>query len=185
MNLAMIGTNFRTSPLEFREKVSFRESDLPEILKRLKEELPGTEIVLLSTCNRTELYVSGSDIPEALVGILTGNEVDDTTDGYFYRKRDTEAIEHLCAVASGLDAMVVGETEVLGQLKRAYVMANETGTVGTVLHSVFQRVFRVAKHIHTRTGICRGHVSISSIAVEFAEKVFSDLPAKTVMIIGA
>lgn len=191
MNLTMVGINFRTSPLEFREQVSFRESDLPDTLNRLKEHLPGTEIVLLSTCNRTELYVSGPNVPESaetLTGILTDTEKptnNHTTNEYFYRKEDTEAVEHLCAVASGLDAMVVGETEVLGQLKRAYVMANEAGTVGTILHSVFQRTFKVAKHIHTKTGICRGHVSVSSIAVEFAEKVFDNLSSKTVMIIGA
>ena len=187
----MVGINFRTSPLEFRERVSFREADLPDTLRHLKEQLPGTEIVLLSTCNRTELYMSGPNLPGstgALVKTLVGSggpSQDDTTNEYFYEKKDIEAVQHLCAVASGLDAMVVGETEVLGQLKRAYVMANEAGTVGTMLHSVFQRTFKVAKHIHTKTEICRGHVSVSSIAVEFAEKVFDDLSSKIVMIIGA
>lgn len=191
MILAMVGINFRTAPLEFRERVSFMEADIPAILERIREKLPESEIVLLSTCNRTELYVSGRDVSkstESLSEVLIGSgglAWDGTADEYFYRKEDAEAVNHLCSVASGLDSMVVGETEILGQLKRAYVIASEAGTTGTVLNKLFQRAFKIAKRVHSATGICRGRVSVSSVAVEFAEKVFDDLSSKTVMIIGA
>ena len=191
MNLVLIGLNFRTAPIELREKVSFQSRDIPVALQRLESELPETELLLLSTCNRTELYIAGESANSEkarLVDALLGS-TDIVVDGdrleHFYIKVDADAADHLMAVASGLDSMVVGETEVLGQVKRAYSLAMEAKTISKVLHTVFQAALRTAKRVHTETDLCRGRVSVSSIAVEFARKVFDDLKSKTVMIVGA
>lgn len=191
MDLVLIGLNFRTAPVALREKISFQPRDIPAALERLEDEHPETELLLLSTCNRTELYVAGQSankVKATLVESLLGSG-DAALDGdhleHFYIKEDTDAANHLMAVASGLDSMVVGETEVLGQVKQAYSMATEAKTISKVLHPVFQAALRAAKRVHTETDLCRGRVSVSSVAVEFARKVFDDLKSKTIMIVGA
>ncbi len=191
MKLAMLGINFKTAPVAVRERLAFSAQQVPAILARLGELLPGVERVLLCTCNRTELYV-GSRVAlpdgEALRRALLEDcgEVDQAAlADAFYSKHDATAAEHLFAVAASLDSMVVGETEVLGQVKQAYAMATDLGAVGPALHPVFQSALRVAKQVHAETGISRGRVSVSSLAVEFTERIFDDLAAKTVMIVGA
>jgi len=190
-NLSVIGINFRTAPVELREQASFTQARVPEILRRIGEEFPGTEAVLLSTCNRTELYTTGIDVKakkQVLVNILLKSALDrDSSEAgpHFYEKESLKAAEHLLAVAAGLDSMVVGETEILGQVKQAYMLAREARTSGKTLDPLFQNSFRIAKRVHTETDICRGRVSVSSIAVEFAEKMFENLGTKTVMIVGA
>ncbi|MEI7437149.1 MAG: glutamyl-tRNA reductase, partial [bacterium] len=125
---------------------------------------------------------------DKLVGLMlkqsSGIQIADAQP-HFYVKRDLESVEHLFAVASSLDAMVVGETEILGQVKQALLLAEEAQTTGKVLQPLFQRAFKTAKRVHSETDICRGRVSVSSLAVEFSEKVFENLSAKTVMIVGA
>ena len=191
MSVGVLGISFRTAPIEVREKAAFRSTDVPSVLQRIRAEFPASELVLISTCNRTELYTAGLDLAAAkgrLIRILLKDEEGQPTaaaEQQFYVKHDTEATEHLLAVACSLDAMVVGETEVLGQVKQALALAEEAQTAGKVLHPMFQNAFKVAKRVHTETDICRGRVSVSSLAVEFAEKVFEDLSAKTVMIVGA
>ena len=188
---AVIGISFRTAPLDVRERVSLRSSGVAAVLQRLRGEFPESELVLVSTCNRTELYVAGVDAAAGkgqLIRHLTENgETPPPPDlaSHFYLKTDREAVEHLFAVASSLDAMVVGETEILGQVKQAFALSEEARTLGKVLSPVFQNAFRAAKRVHTETDICRGRVSVSSLAVSFAEKVFDDLSAKTVMLVGA
>jgi glutamyl-tRNA reductase len=191
MDLVLIGLNFRTAPIELREKISFQPRDIPAALQRLEATHPETELLLLSTCNRTELYIAGQSankVKAQLVDSLLGG-TDIVLEGdslqHFYTKVDTDAANHLMAVASGLDSMVVGETEVLGQVKQAYSMAMEAKTISKVLHPVFQAALRTAKRVHTETDLCRGRVSVSSVAVEFARKVFDDLKSKTIMIVGA
>jgi len=191
MNFAMLGINFRTAPIELRERVSLRPDDIPAALQRLGARFPGAELVLVSTCNRTELYVAGIDgafTKEGLIeALMAGLEVSGSGKpaSHFYLKNGFEAAEHLIAVASSLDSMVVGETEILGQIKEAYMIAGREQVVGRILHAVFQAAFRYAKRVHSETDISRGRVSVSSIAVEFAEKVFEDLSEKTIMIVGA
>lgn len=191
MKLAVLGVNFRTSPLALRERASRRPSEIPAVLHRIAGEVPGAGVVLVSTCNRTELYVGDADISrrqDALIRALVQNcatsEIPDVAP-HFYLKTDLEAAEHLMAVAASLDSMVVGETEILGQVKQAYAAASREQTGGKLLHAVFQTALRCAKRVHSETDICRGRVSVSSLAVEFAEKIFEDLSLKTVMVVGA
>jgi glutamyl-tRNA reductase len=191
MSLIMVGTNFRTAPVELRERLSFSASQVPQILQRMERRFQQVELALLSTCNRSELYAAGPDVEnmldELILALLESTEEDSNADWkeHFVINENAEAAAHLLAVASSLESMVVGETEILGQVKQAYMLAVDAGTCGTVLHQLFQNVSRAAKRVHTETDICRGRVSVSSIAVDFAEKVFDDPGSKTVMVVGA
>ena len=191
MTVAVLGISIHTAPVELREQASVRSADVPAALQRVRTEFPDAELVLVSTCNRTELYMAGIDAAAAkrrLIRLLLGNGAESKAaelERHFYVKRDLEAAEHLLAVASSLDALVVGETEILGQVKQALVLAEESRTTGKTIHQLFQNAFKTAKRVHTETDVCRGRVSVSSLAVEFAEKVFEDLSSKTVMIVGA
>ncbi|MEI8243273.1 MAG: glutamyl-tRNA reductase [bacterium] len=191
MNLAVLGINFKTAPLELREQASFRASEIPGALQRMAAAFPGAGLVLLSTCNRTELYLAGVDVAASRMDLarsLLKNAdagLAAAADAHFYVKTGIEAAEHLLTVASSLDSMVVGETEILGQVKQAFALAGEAGTQGRKIPSLFHHAFRCAKRVHAETDISRGRVSVSSVAVEFAERVFEDLSAKTVMIVGA
>jgi glutamyl-tRNA reductase len=191
MSVAVMGISFRTALIGLREQAAWSAADVPAALQRIHAAFPGAELVLVSTCNRTELYTAGIDV-DANKGRLVGLLLKDPAripladaEPHFYVKRDLEAAGHLFAVASSLDAMVVGETEILGQVKQALLLAEETRTTGKVLQPLFQYAFKAAKRVHAETAICRGRVSVSSLAVEFAEKVFEQLSAKTVMLIGA
>jgi glutamyl-tRNA reductase len=191
MNLAVLGINFKSAPVELRETLAFGPEETPAALRGMAERLPGAERVLLSTCNRTELYAAGTEEPpdrEALLAaLLTGRRLapSDVAADHVYYKTGIQAAEHLVAVASSLDSMVVGETEVLGQVKRAYTLAQEAGACGRTMQTLFPLAFQTAKRVHAETDIGRGRVSVSSIAVEFAEKVFENLAEKTIMIVGA
>jgi len=188
MNLVAIGINFRTAPLELRERLAFPASEVPRTLLRLRDELPETELMLLSTCNRTELYAAAPEtdhdtLIQALLGDGDGKGAG--LDELFYVKHGQDAVEHLMEVAISLDSLVVGETEILGQVKQAYRLAVDTGTTSRALNTLLQQVFRVAKRVRTETEISRGRVSVGSIAIDLAEKVFDDIATKTVMVVGA
>ena len=191
MNVGVIGISYHTAPVEVREQASVRPGEVPSMLQRIRAQFPGSELVLVSTCNRTELYTAGIDVnadKHRLFQILLKGDVHfraDALEKHFYVKSDLGAVEHMLSVASSLDAMVVGESEILGQVKQAVGIADEAGMTGKVLQPLFQRAFKTAKRVHSETDICRGRVSVSSLAVEFAEKVFDDLSTKTVMIVGA
>jgi glutamyl-tRNA reductase len=191
MSVAMLGISFHTAPVQLRERAAIPAFEAPAVLRRIRAEFPGSELVLISTCNRTELYTSGIDATadkHRLVQILLkGDESIQAAEveKHFYLKKDTAAAEHLMSVASGLDAMVVGETEILGQVKQALGIAEENQTVGKRLNALFQSAFRIAKRVFSETDICHGRVSVSSLAAEFAQKVFDNLGSKTVMIVGA
>ena len=191
MTVTVIGISFHTAPVALREQASVPASAVPATLQRIRSEFPESELVLVSTCNRTELYTAGIDVStdkHRLIQILLKGEAGlppSDIEKHFYIKSGLEAAEHLLAVASSLDAMVVGETEILGQVKQALALAEATQTTGKVLHPLFQNAFRIAKRVHSETEVCRGRVSISSLAVEFAEKVFDELSSKTVMLVGA
>jgi len=187
MKLFVAGLNYRTAPVQLREKLAVHPSRLRCYGCRLKLEGGLDEVVLLSTCNRVEVYGVASKFRgnvHRLFQELAGGEADVAP--YLYVKRDAEAVQHLFAVASGLDSMVLGETEITGQVKQAYLAAQEGKLTGRVTNRLFQTALQVAKEIRTQTGIGRGATSVGSVAVELAERIFDrDLSGKAVMIIGA
>jgi glutamyl-tRNA reductase len=189
MPLIVIGLNHRTSPVELRERFAFADEIIPATLARLRETGLATEAVILSTCNRVELYAAASDETSscaALRGFLVQERAYSATlESEIYTLREPHSIEHLFKVACGLDSMALGETEILGQLKKAYDLALQGRHTGGCLNKIFQKAFNVAKHIRTHTQIQRGSISIASVAVELAERIFSALSGRCVMVIGA
>ena len=188
MRLFVAGLSFKTAPVEVRERLAVRPSLLPCHGCRLKLNAGLDEVVLLSTCNRVEIYgVTASWVQGRVYRLfreLCPADVDLTP--YIYLKEGSAAVEHLFSVTSGLDSMVIGETEIIGQVKNAYQAAQQAGLTGRVLNRLFQTSLQVAKEIRTHTAIGRGATSVGSVAVELAEKVFAgDLSDKTVMILGA
>ncbi|MGI9114668.1 MAG: glutamyl-tRNA reductase [Chthoniobacterales bacterium] len=184
MKLFCVGLNHRTAPIEARERFAGHGATTA----RLRECGCG-EALLLTTCNRVEVYaarerdVAIGDIAAALQTrdcVLDGDEL-----APFYRHEGPACAHHLFRVASGLDSMVVGETEIFGQVKRAYEQARAAGEASALLHRLFQRAFRVAKQVRSRTEITRGSVSVGSVAVELAEKIFGDLRGRKVLVLGA
>ncbi len=190
MDLVAIGINFKSAPLTVREALSYSADRVPAVLRKFRRSLPETELLLLSTCNRTEFYAAVLDrkLDVDLIGrifLAAGAGLAPETEEHVYVLRCDDAVEHLMAVATGLDSLVVGETEILGQVKQAYQLALKTKTTGRILNALLQEVFRVAKRVRSETGISRGRVSVGSIAVDLAGKMFADLSKKTVMNIGA
>ena len=187
MTLFVAGLSYKTAPVELREKLAVHPSRLRCCGCRLKLSGSLDEVVLLSTCNRVEVYgvapkVNGN-VPR-LFEQLANREVDVAP--HLYVKEGAEAVQHLFSVASGLDSMVIGETEITGQVKQAYQAAQEAKLTGRVTNRLFQTALQAAKAIRTQTGIGRGATSVGSVAVELAERIFDhDLSWKTVMIIGA
>jgi glutamyl-tRNA reductase len=187
MNLFCLGLNHETAPVEVREKYSVPMERLGERSRELTELDGVSEAVVISTCNRMEVYVATKDddvvSTELRVKEKLGFDVNDTV--HFYESKSTEAMKHLCRVVSGLDSMVLGETEIFGQVKKAYQYALEAAATGGVLNRVFQKSFGVGKRVRTETMIQNGQTSVGSVALDLAEKIFSDLKDSTVMVIGA
>ena len=187
MKLFVAGLSFKTAPVEVREKLAIAASQLRCYGCRLKLAGNLSELVLVSTCNRVELYAvtaAASLRINRLFQELSGSAFDFFP--YLFVKEGLEAVEHLFAVASGLDSMVLGETEITGQVKQAYTAAQEAKLTGKITNRLFQSALQTAKEIRTRTAIGRGSTSVGSVAVELAERIFDrDLSDKTVMIIGA
>ena len=187
MKLFAAGISHKTAPVEIREQLAVQRTELVDIAHYLKRFGHLNEIVLLSTCNRVEVYgttrQTDSDI-KSLLQLLCSEPRDLEPHIYLYEHAD--ALRHLLRVAAGLDSMVLGETEITGQIKNAYETAREAGLTGPVLNRLFQKAFQTTKEIRTRTAIGRGTVSIKSAAVELIEKAFSDdLANKSIMVIGA
>jgi glutamyl-tRNA reductase len=183
------GLTFDQVPVELREKVAFREAQLPDALREIKRMLGLREAVLVSTCNRVE-YFGATENPEYAADAWPDflrhfHSVTDNFSALSFQLRGRECVEHLYAVASGLKSMVVGETEVFGQLKDAYDVAHAHQQTGKWLNRLFQSSFAAAKSVRSRTAITRGHVSVGSVSVELAEKIFGDLRKCRVMVIGA
>jgi glutamyl-tRNA reductase len=190
MPLIAIGMSHRTSPVEVREKFAFEEAEIPATLEDLRKRGLVTEGVIVSTCNRMELYaVTSGPEREALDSLraylIEKRRYEKSLNGEFYLYTEPNSLEHLFKVACGMDSMLLGETEILGQLKKAYDLALQHKHTGSRLNKAFQRAFNVAKHIRTCTNIQRGSVSVASAAVELAEKIFSRLEDHHVMVIGA
>jgi len=189
MDLMVLGINHKTAPVEIREKFSFTGKRMAEVNRLLKEDASLEENLVLSTCNRMEIYAVANhnkdhigDIKNFLGRFHNLNILDYKDRLYVYR--DKEAIEHLFKVAAGLDSMVIGEAEILGQVKKAYQEAKESQTTGKVLNKLFQNAFNTAKKLRTETSITRGAVSVSSVAVRLAKKILGRLRDKKVLIVG-
>ncbi len=187
MSIVCLGLSHRTASVDVREQFALSEGQLPELLERLCKTTEATEAVLLSTCNRVEIYAATNGQTNKLLHairdfLLEGREVEESV---FYEKTGADSLEHLFKVASGLDSMVLGETEILGQLKVAYQVALENKCTGGQLNKAFQKAFNTAKKIRTETQIQRGSVSVANVAVELAGKIFDKLQDRAVMVIGA
>ena len=190
MPLVVIGLSHRSSSVVVRERFAFAEARIPGALQSLRDSGVAEEAVILSTCNRVEIYaVTPLDASGAFAALqqflVTCHNYNDPLADELYQLSEPHSVEHLFKVASGLDSMVLGETEILGQLKKAYDLALKSGHTGGRLNKAFQRAFNVAKHIRTETNIQRGSVSVGSVAVELAEKIFSQLSERDVLVIGA
>lgn len=188
MPLVAIGLNHRTAPLPVRERVAFPPDRLPTILRDLAAYTHVSEAAILSTCNRTEL-VCCLDQPDGRVIIEWFREYHKLPPGeiepYLYTHPDQGAVKHLLRVASGLDSMILGEPQILGQIKDAYLAAREAGTVGKLLNKLFEHTFSVAKQIRTDTAIGASPVSVAFAAVSLAKQIFSSLEGHTALMIGA
>ena len=187
MRVFVTGLSYKTAPVEIREKLAVRPSLLPCLGCRLKLHAGLEEVVLVSTCNRVEVYGATSSWVQGRVFRIFQQLCPDLdVTPHVYVKEGAAAVEHLIAVTSGLDSMVIGETEITGQVKNAYQAAQQFGLTGRVTNRWFQTALQVAKEVRTHTGIGRGATSVGSVAVELAEKIFAgDLSDKTVMILGA
>lgn len=189
MSLITIGLNHQTAPVEIREKVVFAPEHIQSALKELID-LPGTrEAAILSTCNRTELYckLQAPDHTHQVIEWLSDyhHTADQELKPYLYQHVENEAVRHTIRVASGLDSMVVGEPQILGQFKNAFRTANETGTLGKHLRRLFQHAFAVAKHVRTDTEIGANPVSVAFAAISLAKQIFGDLSNQRALLIGA
>lgn len=190
MAIFVLGLSHHSCAVTVRERFSFADARIPSVLERLRQSGLAEEAVILSTCNRVELYVSSSSEPSAAFPALRQFLADcqDYTEALgdmLYTYSEPQSLHHLFKVAAGLDSMVLGETEILGQLKKAYDLALQAGYTGPRLNRAFQRAFNAAKQIRTETSIQRGSVSVGSVAVELAQKIFSDLGEREVLVIGA
>ncbi len=191
MRLVVVGVSHKTAPVELRERLALRSESASALIREAVAAGDLAEGVALSTCNRVEIYGAAPEDPagieERLLGRLgsaTGAPLEAFA-GHFYRKEGGEAIRHLYRVAAGLEALVIGETEILAQVKEAYLLAVQNQTVGSVLNPLFQSAFRTAKEVHTRTEVGRGRVSVGSVAVELASKIFGSLADRRVLVVGA
>ncbi len=190
MSIVVVGLSHRTSPVELRERFAFAEAKIPDALQKLRSEGLATEAVILSTCNRVELYIATPNEPTKAMRELkkffaSVHAQTEPSGQELYSLHEPHSVHHLFKVACGLDSMVLGETEILGQLKSAYDLALKSGHTGARLNKAFQRAFNVAKQVRTETNIQRGSISVASVAVELAEKIFSTLEGHEVMVIGA
>ena len=188
--IIVVGLSHHSSPVELRERFAFADARVPAVLRLLRDQGIADEAVILSTCNRVEIYAATSlECPKVFEELkqflVTCHDYRDPLTDEIYALGEPQSVHHLFKVACGLDSMVLGETEILGQLKKAYDLALQHQHTGARLNKTFQRAFNVAKHVRTETSIQRGSISVGSVAVELAEKIFSSLNDRHVMVIGA
>jgi glutamyl-tRNA reductase len=186
MGFHVIGLNHATAPVDVRERVAFAGDAAGSALAELRALPAVREVALLSTCNRTELYAETGDDGAALADWLAQrSDVGPDLHAYLYRHADTDAVRHLFRVATGLDSLVLGEPQILGQVKDAWATARAAGTLGNRLDRLFQHAFNTAKRARTDTRIGANPVSVASTAVKLAQESFAPLPQSTVLLIGA
>ena len=192
MSILVVGLNHKSAPVEVREKLAFNPNSINTALSLFSQKYQDqkAEIVILSTCNRVELYISSQDgaikVEDVLSFLANFHKIElNTFSPYMYHYNDDRAVNHLFFVTASLDSMVLGESQILSQVKEAYTMAAMEEATGKFLNQLFQQALNVAKIVHTRTSIGKRKVSISSVAVEFAEKIFQDFTGKIVLVVGA
>jgi glutamyl-tRNA reductase len=190
MRFSITGVNHKSAPVEVRERLAFDENSLGDALLELKRRPGFCEGMILSTCNRVEIALTCEDGPASGVAVDqfladTRKVARDWVTPYLYRFEDSEAILHLFRVAASLDSMVVGEPQILGQLKTAYAIAKEHGAVSGFMETLLTRAFSVAKRVRSETDIGANAVSVSYAAVELAREIFASLSGKKVMMVGA
>ncbi len=190
MSILVVGLNHKSAPVEVREKLAFNANNMSAALSQFLHRYQTAETVILSTCNRVEMYVSSLEGTLSVEDILSFfadfhkialNEFSP----YMYHYKDDRAVNHLFFVTASLDSMVLGESQILSQVKEAYTTASTEESTGKVMNQLFQQALNVAKIVHTQTSIGKRKVSISSVAVEFAEKIFQDFTGKMVLVVGA
>jgi len=187
MTLALIGINHKTAPIELRERVAISREELPDVTRALAA-VPGVaECMIVSTCNRVEILTAIDSPSIDLTGFLQEHFALDPAllAPHLYQHRDQQAVRHLFRVAASLDSMVVGEPQILGQVKEAFAVARTAGTVGGQLEHLLQSAFAAAKKVRTETEIGSSSVSIASVAVDLARKIFGSLSGRTVFLVGA
>jgi len=188
-NLVMVGVNHKTTPVEIREKLAFSPGKIEDSLAALLDLPEIVEHIIISTCNRVEIYARVRDVEKGIRRlkefICDFHDLPlDGMDGYFYSFRNHQTVEHLFKVSSSLDSMVIGEPQILGQVKEAYNHARSLQSTGAVLNQLFEKAFNVAKRVREETGIADNAVSVSYAAVELARKIFDDLEQHTIMLVG-
>ena len=189
MHLVVIGLNHKTAPIELREKLSIGEEALPDALADLKSQTHAAECLILSTCNRTEIYACAETRSDyagitAWISRHFGIEADSIS-SHLYSHPGHKAAEHLFRVVSSVDSMIVGESQILGQVKDAYRIAAKNGATGPVLNALFQQAIAVGKRVRTETDIGKGAFSVGSVAVQLAGSIFDKLSGRTILVIGA
>ncbi|ATP41293.1 glutamyl-tRNA reductase [Solibacillus sp. R5-41] len=190
MHTLVVGLNYKTAPVEIREKLSFIEQDIPNAMAALQQEKSVLENVIVSTCNRTEIYAvvdqlhTGRYYVKNFLANWFKIPMDQFEDHLFIREED-ETFNHLFRVIAGIDSMVLGETQILGQVKKSFLQGQEMGTTGTVYNQLFKQAVTFAKRAHNETAIGENAVSVSYAAVELAKKIFGSLQNKHVAILGA
>ncbi|EDL64664.1 glutamyl-tRNA reductase [Bacillus sp. SG-1] len=190
MHIITVGINYKTAPVEIRERLSFNEADLQRAMETLKGKKSILENVIVSTCNRTEVYAvvdqlhTGRYYIKEFLSQWFDIDKEEFTPYLFIYEQDG-AVEHLFNVTCGLNSMVVGETQILGQIRSSFLSAQESGTTGTVFNHLFKQAITLAKKAHSETEIGSNAVSVSYAAVELAKKIFGDLSGKHVLIFGA
>jgi len=190
MHTIVVGVNYRTAPVEIREQLSFVEADLPKAMRALQNQKSILENIIVSTCNRTEIYAivdqlhTGRYYIKQFLANWFHMPMESLSSCLFVYEND-EAMEHLFRVTAGIDSMVLGETQILGQVRTSFLQGQEAGTTGTVFNQLFKQAVTLAKRAHAETAIGENAVSVSYAAVELAKKIFGSLKHKHVVILGA
>ncbi|MCH7322254.1 glutamyl-tRNA reductase [Solibacillus sp. MA9] len=190
MHTLVVGLNYKTAPVEIREKLSFIESDIPNAMEALQNQKSILENVIISTCNRTEIYAvvdqlhTGRHYIKQFLANWFNIPMEQFEDHLFIREEEA-SLDHLFRVTAGIDSMVLGETQILGQVKKSFLQGQELGTTGTIYNHLFKQVVTFAKRAHSETAIGENAVSVSYAAVELAKKIFGSLQNKHVAILGA
>ncbi|WP_271852385.1 glutamyl-tRNA reductase [Planococcus maritimus] len=190
MHTLVVGVNYRSAPVSIREKLSFIESELPQAMQALQQQKSILENVIVSTCNRTEIYAvvdqlhTGRFYVKQFLASYFDIPMEQFSQYLFIHEQD-EAIDHLFRVTAGIDSMVLGETQILGQVKSSFLAGQEIGTTGTVFNQLFKQAVTLAKRAHNETAIGENAVSVSYAAVELGKKIFGSLKNKHVVILGA
>jgi len=190
MKIAVVGLNHKTAPVDIRERLAFSADQTTESLGKLKKLFPSAEFVILSTCNRTELYYAGDApgvSPDDLAKFLSDIRgiPSDEFENFLYTHYDERAVEHLLNVASSLDSLIIGETQILAQVKQSYRLAIDAGSTGKIINRLFHCAFATSKEVYAITSIAQRRVSVAGVAVELARRLFERISCAHVAVIGA